>query len=99
MIERTTYEIRNEDIVGTNDISIDSVWVLKSEHEQEILRIKKEIFDEQLKIAKACATADFNENNINFSMKYFMELLVRPSFGDDDKYYDKILGVFGGERQ
>lgn len=42
MIEFTTEEISSDHRLGL-DYSADSVWVLKSEHEVELARIKKEI--------------------------------------------------------
>ena len=60
--------------------------------EKIVLDIAESIYREQLRILKCCG--ELIDGNVRMGTKYFMEMLVRPAFGDDDEKYDEICGIF-----
>ena len=55
-------------------------------------KIAEDIFKEQLRILECCGK--YNDGTIEMSSKYFMEMLVRPYFGDDNEKYEQICKIF-----
>jgi hypothetical protein len=51
----------------------------------------EEIFEEQIRIVECCANIE--NDRVVMSQKYFMEMIVRPAFGDSDSHYDKLGSV------
>ena len=51
----------------------------------------EEIFEEQMRVTECCARIE--NGQVVMSQKYFMEMLVRPAFGDSDSHYEKLGSV------
>ena len=68
------------------------IWQRATEEERKLITtIAERIFKEQLNILESCGR--FVDGEVRIPKKYFMEMLVRPAFGDSDSHYEKLLDV------
>ena len=68
------------------------IWHRSSKEERKlIIEVAEAILEEQLNILESCGKLSNGE--VKMSKKYFMEMLVRPAFGDSDSHYEKLLDI------